>query len=317
MAFIYRNTLRFLTLCLMFFTPAMTHAETQFVALAFDGSKSLTMWERTLDFAKEHDVHFTYFISGPLFLTDKNAGHYHGPRHRLGRSDVGFGGTADEVAARIAFVRRAYREGHEIASHANGHWKGENWSVEEWVDELKQFEYIIANTHAINGLQNENKREWRRVVKSIQGFRAPLLSWNTNMLIALEQQGYTYDTSRTNRRDYMPELGAEGIWNFPLASLPLSRGSVLSMDYNFKVLHAKTGGDPKRSMLRAYTNYFNTNYAGNRAPIDIGHHFSQWNGGAYWRAMQEFAVNICDIKDVECGTYSELQQHIERLSRNR
>jgi len=294
----------------MFLAPTITRAETQFVALAFDGSKSLSMWQETLDFAKEHDVRFTYFVSGVIFLTDENAGYYHGPRHSIGRSDIGFGGTATEIAARIAFVRRAYREGHEIASHSNGHWNGERWSVDEWLNELGQFQDIMANTHEINGIRNTNRREWRRIIGSIKGHRAPLLAWNENMLIALNQLGYTYDTSKTALRDYQPKPEGAGIWNFPLVSLPLSRGSVLSMDYNFKVLHDNTGADPQSGMERAYVRYFNHNYTGSRAPIHIGHHFSRWKRGAYWRALQSFAASVCDSPDVTCGTYSELQNRL-------
>lgn len=317
MPFIYRTFFRFLTLSFMFFAPAITQAQTQFVSMAFDGSKSLNMWQETLDFALEHNVHFTYFISGTMFLTDDAARFYQGPRHNKGRSDIGFGGTRDEVAVRVAFVRRAYREGHEIASHANGHWKGENWSVDEWLNEMGQFQAIMANTHELNGIENTNAREWSKIVGSIHGLRAPLLSANDNMLIALQQLGYSYDTSSTNTRDYIPVARTGGIWNFPLASLPLGRGSVLSMDYNFKVLHDKTDGDPYSSMMRAYMAYFEHNYQGTRAPIDIGHHFSRWNRGAYWRAMKQFTINVCNLPDVHCGTYTDLQDYMEQLETQR
>jgi hypothetical protein len=59
--------------------------------------------------------------------------------------------------------------------------------------------------------------------------------------------------------------------------------------------------------------YFDKNYNGNRAPLHIGHHFSKWNGGAYWSAMKDFALAICTRADVICGTYRELVSFMEAL----
>ena len=283
--------------------------------MSFDGSKSLRVWQETLDFAREHNIYFTFFVSGVYFLTDENRGYYNPPRRAIGTSDIGFGGTADEVAQRIAFVRQAFREGHEIAAHANGHWNGANWSYEEWMSELSQFHDILEHTHEINGLENTNRREWARIVASIDGFRAPLLAVNGNMFQALVDSGYTYDASRTAPRDYWPDRLEPGLWNFPLVSLPAGGGSVLSMDYNFYDMHNRFGGDPRGSMLRAYNAYFAHNYQGSRAPISIGHHFSRWNGGAYWSALSTFAAEKCHQPEVICGTYYGLKRLIPRLQR--
>lgn len=306
-----------LLFCLFLPLASLAGRIPQYIAFAFDGSKSLRMWQETLDFAKANGLHFTYFVSGPNFIADEFASYYKGPRHSFGHSDIGFGGSVEEVAARIAFVRRAYREGHEIAAHANGHWDASNWSEDEWIDELKQFEDILANTHKINGIKNANSREWRRIIGSVAGFRAPLLISTRAERRALATMGYTYDTSRTNTRDYWPEVGIEGLWNFPLASLPLSSGSVLSMDYNFLVLNNKTGSDPQTQMENAYVRYFDHNYTGSRAPIHIGHHFSLWKGGAYWRAMQSFALSVCPGRDVVCDTYATLAKNMPLYYRDR
>ncbi len=288
----------------------------QYIALAFDGSKSLRVWQETLDFAQQHNVYFTFFVSGVYFLADENRGYYKPPRRAPGRSDIGFGGSVDEVAQRIAFVRRAFREGHEIASHANGHWNGSDWSYDEWMSELQQFHDILENVHEINGIQNTNPREWRRILETIDGFRAPLLATNPNMFQVLKDLGYRYDASRISNRDYWPQVLEPGLWNFPLVSLPLGRGSVLSMDYNFYDLHRRYGGNPYGSMLRAYNNYFLHNYDGSRAPMHIGHHFTRWNGGAYWSAMAEFAAEKCPQPDVICGTYYGLMKLLPRISIN-
>lgn len=285
----------------------------QYIAIAFDGSKSLEMWQQTLDFAANNNIHFTYFVSGVYFLTDENAGYYQGPRRNQGRSDIGFGGTAEDVAARIAFVRRAFREGHEIASHANGHWNGASWSKDEWLHEMNQFQNIMVNTHKINEIENTDKREWRKIVAGITGFRAPLLAGGSTMRAALSDLGYTYDTSETALRNYWPQQTASGLWNFPLASLPLSGGSVLSMDYNFFVLHRSSTAAPRVSMERAYNNYFTHNYNGIRAPMHIGHHFTRWRRGAYWLALKNFSTAACAGEDVVCGTYKGLEELMAKV----
>jgi len=67
-------------------------------------------------------------------------------------------------------------------------------------------------------------------------------------------------------------------------------------------------------MLETYLQYFESNYNGNRAPVHIGHHFSLWNGGAYWEAMQEFALAVCGRPEVKCVTYTELADFVDTRS---
>ena len=42
-------------------------------------------------------------------------------------------------------------------------------------------------------------------------------------------------------------------------------------------------------MLDTYLDYFNANYTGNRAPLHIGHHFTDYQRGAYREALKTFA----------------------------
>ena len=63
----------------------------QFVNMSFDGSKSLSFWKRTRKFAKKYGISFTYFISGPMFLANKDKHFYKPPRYGRGVSHIGFG----------------------------------------------------------------------------------------------------------------------------------------------------------------------------------------------------------------------------------
>jgi hypothetical protein len=90
------------------------------------------------------------------------------------------------------------------------------------------------------------------------------------------------------------------------------------MDYNFFVVQSGGKEGPKNKhkdyenqMVESYVRYFDHNYYGNRAPVHIGHHFSQMNGGAYWKAMQRFARYVRGKPNVICGTYKELMRFVE------
>ena len=97
------------------------------------------------------------------------------------------------------------------------------------------------------------------------------------------------------------------------------------MDYNFFVAHSRAVYDPRRyemvreQMLQTYLQYFKSNYAGNRAPLHIGHHFMNYGGGAYHEALKSFARAVCGLPEVRCVTYAKLadfmdQQNSETLA---
>jgi hypothetical protein len=95
------------------------------------------------------------------------------------------------------------------------------------------------------------------------------------------------------------------------------------MDYNFYANQSRGIDDKankdfyREQMLSSYLEYFNSNYYGNRAPIHIGHHFSKWNGGAYWEAMKSFASQVCRKPEVRCVTYAEYVKWLESQGQNR
>ena len=277
----------------------------QIVHIAFDGSSSLPVWQDTLDFALEHDVKFTFFIVGTHLLNDDLATLYDPPRRRPGRSDVGFGGTVQDVEQRLNMLRRAYREGHEIAGHANGHWDGTNFSYAEWTDELSQFETFLTQTYALNGIDDPNPSEWRRLTNSVIGFRAPLLAHNTAMYQALADAGYKYDTSQVLKLTATPDYQENGVIIYPLHSLSTQRGRTITMDYNFYVLDDGRVDGSGANMLTAYNNHLRVAESLGNAPIQIGHHFSRWNRGNYWWALKTFIKANCNLADVRCITFAD------------
>jgi Polysaccharide deacetylase len=290
----------------------------QFIMLAFDGSKNVAFWEKSRQFAKRNNVKFTYFASGVYFLTQADAHNYVEPTKGRGKSAIGFGGTVADMKNRLEQMKLAMQEGHEIASHANGHFDGSNYTAGEWNSEFDQFTEIMSTVWDRYNVPHE-PAGWKPYFKNeILGFRAALLGVGNGLWQALRNHKFLYDTSRVENMSYWPKK-INNIWNFPLASLRISgsRKKTLSMDYNFYFTQSGGRDGPpelfpvyEKEMYDTYMTYFNSNYHGNRAPIHIGHHFSQWNGGAYWKAMQKFAEEVCKKEDVICGTYKDLVKFV-------
>lgn len=180
---------------------------------------------------------------------------------------------------------------------------------------------MLATDDSYGGMKNPT--QWKNYVEDqLIGFRAPLLGRNNSMYKALAAKGYIYDTSRVRNMNFWPQKSG-GVWDFPLASLRMaySKKKTLSMDYNLYVAQSKgKKGNPanfdnwENEVFDTYLKYFKSNYLGNRAPLDIGHHFSLWNGGIYWRAMKRFAQEVCHLPEVICGTYTDLVNFLDDQS---
>ncbi len=300
----------------------------QYVVFAFDGSKSLKFWQDTRDFSKSMaaqntQVPFTYFLSGTVFLKDNKKTLYQGPKHSPGQSDISFGGNEAELTGRIQQMNKAIEEGHEMGSHANGHFNGEEgrWSESDWSLEFKLFNWLIKDVFTNNELPSSLEPLNLDPEKEVVGFRAPYLGVTSGLWPTLENYKFRYDTSLATEPNYWPRKNSKGIWNFPLAMIRIvdTNKRTLSMDYNFYVADSNASPNPANSeiyrsrMKRSYLKYFNDNYAGNRAPVHIGHHFSLWNGGAYYNALKDFAQAVCGKAEVKCVTHKELADDLDEL----
>lgn len=301
----------------------------QFVVMAFDGSRSLRMWERTLNFAddmkaKGYPIHYTYFLNAVYFLDPEHYSLFQAPHQKAGVSNIGFATSKSDVLARIREVNRAISSGHEIGSHNAGHFEGSRWTYNEWFGQLASFDSIILGLNTIDSeYQIHLKKE------DITGFRAPELAVNANMYKALKDIGYTYDTSKIGSPTDWPKKDAYGLWQFSLPTIlvkdPITHKSsyTIGMDYNFYVM--QTGardtlrkGTPRwdsayQSVLSAYRKYFYTNYNGNHAPVYIANHFSYWNDGLYFEVMKDLASEVCALEGVQCVSFKELEKYMNSV----
>jgi peptidoglycan/xylan/chitin deacetylase (PgdA/CDA1 family) len=295
----------------------------QFVAIAFDNCTELERWQDWTDFAAELNrdaqrIRFTFFVSGINLLANANRTLYQGPGQPRGISRINFGGSSEDVRRRVSFMNALHRDGHEIASHAVGHFDGRSWPQASWAAEFDSFDELMRNVARNNALSESESFAF--TPKDIVGFRAPYLSHSPGLYATLARRGYRYDTSGVMQANAWPEK-RDGIWRFNLASIRLagSGRATLSMDYNFFV--AQSGVAPvarlreafRRQMLDSYLSYFRANYAGNRAPIHIGHHFSDYQNGAYRDALKGFARAVCGLPEVRCVTYKALADFMDGL----
>lgn len=327
----------------------------QYVVFAFDGSYTNSVWQYSRDFTKRQknygiDTRFTFFINPVYLLTPQSKDIYKAPGGKKG-SAIGWGDDNNDVSIRVDQMNDAYLEGHEIASHAIGHWDGSGWSQADWDSEFTQFNYILDNMFTLNKMRPSDKQRKGLLFRNdIVGFRAPQLGVSTGLWPVLSKFDIQYDTSKVSKIDYWPQKNSFGTWNFPLGQIPEPGGARkwLSMDYNFCVRDSArilseekdamslTGIDPmtkrsvgnndrsclrvvsaeqkkkvKDNMMNLYRAYFNSNYYGNRAPLHIGHHFSAWMSGAYLEAFYEFANEVCGKPEVKCQTYAELMKFMD------
>jgi peptidoglycan/xylan/chitin deacetylase (PgdA/CDA1 family) len=294
----------------------------QYIAIAFDNCTELDRWKEWSDFAEAMNsdgdrVHFTFFVSGVNFIADASKSIYESPRERRGYSRINFGGTPGDLRARIAFINGMHKRGHEIASHAVGHFDGRHWSAAEWKREFDAFDQAFSRVAANNGLPEDAGFDFP--VAEIAGFRAPYLATSPGLYATMKAGRFRYHTNGDAEADAWP-VKENGLWRFSLANIRISglRRKTLSMDYNFLVAQSMGLDNPKhrehyrRQMLDTYLDYFKANYTGNRAPLHIGHHFSDYQRGAYREALKTFARAVCGLPDVRCVTYKTLADVMDR-----
>ena len=83
------------------------------------------------------------------------------------------------------------------------------------------------------------------------------------------------------------------------------------MDYNLFVRHSGGLNSPGRAdefsarTLEAFRSAFKRQYEGKRVPLQLGFHFVEMNGGAYWDALDTFLTETCSKPDVACVNYAQ------------
>ncbi len=284
----------------------------QYVIISFDGAHDIAQWQRSRTLAARTGAKFTYFLSCVFLLTRDTRREYQGPGMQPGKSNVGFAQSKKEVADRLEEIRLAASEGHEIASHGCGHFDGGKWTRDDWLEEFAAFRHIMRDAYAINEIANE-PTDWRNYAEtSVSGFRAPYLSTDKALYDALKIAGFTYDASGVSRGPTDPVL-AGSVERFSLPMIPEGpkQHRVIAMDYNLFVRHSDgvestdEGGVFQGRAYQAFMAGFEAQYEGKRLPLQLGFHFTLMNDGAYWKALERFAEEVCIKPGVVCTSYAD------------
>src|SRR5262249_34893197 len=160
----------------------------QFIVMAFDNCTELERWQELTDFAAELNkdgerIHFTFFVSASNFIADTSRNIYEGPDQRCGYSRINFGGTPEQIHKRVDYVNALYRSGHEIGSHAVGHFNGRSWSASDWDKEFRAFGQILKNVGPNNGLPGA---KFAFPITDVIDFHAPYLAKDTALYSTLK-----------------------------------------------------------------------------------------------------------------------------------
>lgn len=302
----------------------------QFVVLSFDGGGAVDLWQHWRQVATRDRAHFTFFLSAAYLLTAASKEDYLPPRHHPGASDIGTlpipaGATPDQYLADLLDqIGAGYVEGNEIGTHFGGHFclPGANsvasWTAADWSTELDQVNALLANVNQNNSLSPPVSLPFGP--SDVVGDRTPCLQGDLAALYpVLAQRGFRYDASQSDREGQWPKRQT-GIWSFPLASIPLAGRSihVLSMDYNLYVNQTRAHDVPaalepsvEEQAYQTFLGYFSRAYAGNRAPVIIGAHFTHWNNDAYLNALTRLMDDVCTRPEVRCVSFRELADWLD------
>ncbi|MDE3821842.1 polysaccharide deacetylase [Sinorhizobium meliloti] len=296
----------------------------QLVVVSFDGAHDNALWEKSLAMARRTGAHFTYFLSCTFLMTKADGKQtYRAPGQKQGRSNVGFAQSREEIAVRVGHIWQAHREGHDLGSHACGHFDGKGWSKADWEREFSAFRVALAEAWKKAGKPEAEPEGWADFAKNgIKGFRAPYLSLSDGLVPALEGFGFSYDASLVTKGPGWPSfVGGLPRFGLPLIPEGPSHRPVIGMDYNLFVRHSM-GVENKRDSARfeertlaAFRNTFRKEYEGERIPLQLGFHFVEMNGGAYWRALDRFLSETCSKPEVACVSYAEALPIIEAARR--
>jgi hypothetical protein len=293
----------------------------QFIIVSFDGVGWHEKWQHWFDVAKQVPFRFTGFLSGIYMLSTDTRDKYQGPGHGVGKSSIGLN-SPDELATEIADLNQAYAEGNEIGTHFNGHFCDDNqpggneWSTDDWNNELDQFFALVKNVKANNpGITMPDLAFDGSV---IEGERTPCLEGHEeNLFPALIAHNMTYDSSFTKTGISWPVQSPQyKIWQFGMATFPIhgTGKQQITMDYNFYYTQRKAssaGVTPAESaadseqVYQTYNDMFNATWNGNRAPLVLGNHFNAWNNNAYETALTSFVLEKCGQPEVQCVPFSD------------
>ncbi|MGI5359631.1 hypothetical protein ACQI4E_30620 [Streptomyces sp. CA-252508] len=296
----------------------------QFVVFSWDGALEGDdrLFSRFRRVAKESNAHMTFFLTGIYLLPKEKKDLYRPPQHGTGEAAISYP-TRDHIRTTLEQLGKAWKEGHEIGSHFNGHFCGAkgggDWSTAEWTSEIDQFYSFVQNWKTNTGFTDLDPLPFDPT-REVVGGRAPCLEGQKTLIPASKPFGWRYDASSAGDFQIWPSK-KNGVWDLPLQMLPFPGKDfqVLSMDFNYLYNQSKglTEGDPgmyatwRKQTRDSYLAGFERVFHGSRAPMFVGNHFENWNGGIYMDAVEDVMRSVCPRKEVRCVSFRELTDWLD------
>jgi hypothetical protein len=319
----------------------------QFVVVGFDGSGDVDQLRAWADITQRVGGHATYFLSGVFLVPNSARDRYHPPRHRVGKSDIGFARPQDPIATVTSLLSQAWLEGNDIGTHFNGHFCGptgiDQWTTADWTSEIQQFNHFVDHWRSFGNFgSSAQPTAYDHTV--VVGGRTPCLEGKKQAyLTAMKRLGYRYDTSATGVLEW-PRRTLGGLWEFPLQTIHWAGargGSVLAMDYNLWAHY--NGAQPivtdaqrqsvSNAVYNSYLGAFRQTYDGNRAPLFFGNHMNYWgcakrftacdhhghlsgptnlqHFGPFVDGLQRAYLTMCVQPDVRCVSYRDVADWLD------
>ena len=299
----------------------------QFVVFSWDGGGETDagLLSRFRTVARDVGASMTIFLSGLYLLRGVDATRYHPPRHEPGRSDIPF--LSDESVRRtIVGIGESWREGHEIGTHFNGHFCSgagsvARWSAADWTSEIEQAVWMTTHWRTTTGWSDLPSLPFD-YTKELVGARTPCLLGSESLIPAAARLGWRYDSSSSSRQVWPHQFPGTSMWNLSLSQIPFPGHSfeVLAMDYNY--MANQSGPTPakvatryaewKAQALGALLAGHERALSGNRAPLIVGNHFEQWNGGIYMDAVEEAMRTMAKAPDTYLVSFRQLVDWLDR-----
>jgi hypothetical protein len=292
----------------------------QFVVVSWDGAAELGdgLFDRFRGVARDIRGSMTFFLSCVYLLPESRATRYLPPGNAPGASDIGYL-TDAHIRDTLRQLRASWLEGHEIGTHFNGHFCAgpgsvKHWTPEDWRSEIQQAMSFVTEWRTHTGFDDLEPLPFD-YTRELIGGRTPCLLGQENLLPTAAALGWRYDASSPGGPQRWP-VQRQGLWDFPLQTLPFPGHGfeVLSMDYSMLANQSggSTDGDPAqyatwfRQARGAFLGGFERAYTSNRAPLFIGNHFEQWNGGIYMDAVEESLREMATYDDVRFVSFRQL-----------
>ncbi|MGP4044702.1 hypothetical protein [Streptomyces sp. 2A115] len=291
----------------------------QFVVFSWDGAGDVGngLFERFLKLSQEHDARMTFFLSGLYLLPESKKRMYLPPNNAPGASDIGYL-TDAHIRTTLKNVRQAWLDGHEIGTHFNGHFCGGsgsvgNWTPAQWKSEIAQAKSFVKEWRTNTGWTDLPALPFD-YDKELIGGRTPCLLGQSSLLPTARELGWRYDASSPGGLQQWPSKKG-GLWDLPLQAIPFPGHTfeVLSMDYNILANQSinSTQAPPanypawRKQATDAYIAGFTRAYETNRAPLFVGNHFEEWNGGIYMDAVEGALKHMAGKKDVRLVSFRQ------------